>query len=238
MVARGIGASSLHGLLDLSRFPQPGARVVPGREARHLLSWGAWCVAAFGSEWYPRNMYNQSGNSSEYQQHMSTFGDPFGDWPYDKFLTGANDKSGKLAQFAPKLKSEGGAWDPDEWAQMFLDAGAKFAGPVVEHHDGFSMWDSKVNEWNSVAMGPKLDLGKLQTDAIRKKGLKLIMSHHTAYNFTGYYQWAPMGATDSLKKLYGQLPNATEQTLRLDKLKEIIDHEPALSLSRLLGMCY
>jgi alpha-L-fucosidase len=185
--------------------------------------WGAWCVAAFGSEWYPRNMYNQSGNSSEYQHHMSTFGDPFGDWPYDKFLTGANDKSGKLAQFAPKLKSEGGAWDPDEWAQMFLDAGAKFAGPVAEHHDGFSMWDSKVNEWNSVAMGPKLDLGKLQTDAIRKRGMKLIMSHHTAYNFTGYYQWAPAGATDSLKKLYGQLPNATEQTLWLNKLKEIID---------------
>jgi alpha-L-fucosidase len=185
--------------------------------------WGAWCVAAFGSEWYPRNMYNKSGNSSEYQHHMSTFGDPFGDWPYDKFLTGANDKSGKLAQFAPKLKSDGGAWDPDEWAQMFLDAGAKYAGPVAEHHDGFSMWDSKVNEWNSVAMGPKLNLGKLQADAIRKKGMKLIMSHHTAYNFTGYYQWAPAGANDSLKKLYGQLPSATEQTLWLNKLKEIID---------------
>jgi MYXO-CTERM domain-containing protein len=49
------------------------------------------------------------------------------------------------------------------------------------------------------------------------------MSHHTAYNFTGYYQWAPTGTTDSLKKLYGQLPSATEQTLWLDKLKEIID---------------
>jgi alpha-L-fucosidase len=185
--------------------------------------WGAWCVAAFGSEWYPRNMYNKSGNSSEYQHHLSTFGDPFGNWPYDKFLTGANDKNGKLAQFAPKLKSEGGAWEPDEWAQMFLDAGARYAGPVAEHHDGFSMWDSKVNEWNSVALGPKLNLGKLQADAIRKKGMKLIMSHHTAYNFTGYYEWAPTGATDSLKKLYGQLPSATEQTLWLDKLKEIID---------------
>ena len=154
---------------------------------------------------------------------MSKYGDPFGNWPYDKFLTGANDKQGNWTQFAPKLKSDGGAWDPDEWAQMFADAGAKYAGPVAEHHDGFSMWDSKVNEWNAVATGPKLNLAKLHVEAIRKKGLKIIMSEHTAYNFTGYYQYAPAASTDTLKKLYGQLPNADEQTLWLNKHKEIID---------------
>ena len=159
--------------------------------------WGAWCVAAYGSEWYPRNMYNKG--SGEYNNQMSKYGDPFSDWPYDKFLTGANDKSGKFTQFAPKLKSDGGVWDPDEWAQMFADAGAKYAGPVAEHHDGFSMWDSKVNEWNAVTTGPKLNLAKLHVDAIRKKGLKIIMSEHTAYNFTGYYQYAPAASTDSLK---------------------------------------
>jgi len=183
--------------------------------------WGAWCVAAYGSEWYPRNMYNKG--SGENNNQMSKYGDPFADWPYDKFLTGANDKNGKFTQFAPKLKSDGGAWDPNEWAQLFADAGAKYAGPVAEHHDGFSMWDSKVNEWNAVTMGPKLNLAKLQVEAIRKKGLKIIMSEHTAYNFTGYYQYAPAASTDSLKKLYGQLPNAQEQTLWLNKHKEIID---------------
>jgi alpha-L-fucosidase len=183
--------------------------------------WGAWCVAAYGSEWYPRNMYNKG--SGEYNNQMSKYGDPFSDWPYDKFLTGGKDKAGNPVQFAPSLKSAGGAWDPDEWAQMFADAGAKYAGPVAEHHDGFSMWDSKVNEWNAVAMGPKLNLAKLHVEAIRKKGLKIIMSEHTAYNFTGYYQWAPTGSTDSFKKLYGQLPKAQEETLWLGKHKEIID---------------
>jgi alpha-L-fucosidase len=183
--------------------------------------WGAWCVAAYGSEWYPRNMYHKG--SGEYNNQMSKYGDPFGDWPYDKFLTGQNDKNGNLAEFAPKLKSAGGSWDPDEWAQMFADAGAKYAGPVAEHHDGFSMWDSKVNEWNSVAMGPKLNLAKYHADAIRKKGLKLIMSQHTAFNVNGYYDQAPTATTDSLKKLYGQLPKAQEETLWLNKLKEIID---------------
>ena len=186
--------------------------------------WGAFGTAMFGSEWYPRNMFNKAGNSTEYQHHVATYGDPYGDWGYDKFLTGANDKSGKFTQFAPKLVSAGGAWDPDAWAQMFQDAGARFAGPVAEHHDGYSMWDSKVNEWNSVAMGPKLNLAKLHADAIRKKGLRVFMSLHTEWNFGGYWAYGTPTTTDpSLQKLYGQLPNATEQTLWLNKLKEVID---------------
>jgi alpha-L-fucosidase len=59
-------------------------------------------------------------------------------------------------QWAPKLKSDGGTWDPNEWAQMLVDAGARFAGPVGEYHDGVSNWDSKTNEWNATAVGPKL----------------------------------------------------------------------------------
>ncbi len=185
--------------------------------------WGAFGVAEFGSEWYPRNMYNKGGNSAEYQHHMATYGDPFGNWPYDKFLTGANDKSGQLTIFAPKQVSDGGSWDPDAWAQLFVDSGARFAGPVAEHHDGFSMWDSQVNPWNSVAYGPKLNLGKIQADAMRRHGLKLLMSQHTAYNFTGYYQYAPAQTDPKMQQLYGQLPKAQEETIWLGKLKELID---------------
>ena len=184
--------------------------------------WGAFATAAYGSEWYPRNMYNRP-DSNEYKHHVQVYGDPFGDWPYNKFLTGANDKSGKVAQFAPKLKSDGGAWDPDEWGQLFIDAGARFAGPVGEHHDGFSNWDSKINEWNAVAMGPKLNLVKLQADAFRKKGLKFLISMHHTFHFTGYYGYAPKMTDPSLQKLFGQLSTATEQQIWSEKLKEIID---------------
>jgi alpha-L-fucosidase len=183
--------------------------------------WGAFSVPAFESEWYPRNMYNKGDGA--YNHHMSTYGDPFSSWPFNDFLTGANDKSGKFTQFAPKLVSSGGNWDPNAWAQIFADAGARFAGPVTEHHDGFSMWDSKVNAWNSVALGPKLNLAKLHADAIRSKGLKLLMSQHTAYNFTGYYQYAPAQNDASLQQLFGQLPKAQEETIWLGKLEEIID---------------
>jgi len=183
--------------------------------------WGAFSVAAYGSEWYPRNMFHSG--SPEYNHHLATFGDPYGNWPYHNFLNGANDKAGTFTKFAPKLKSDGGNFDPNEWAQLFLDAGAKMAGPVAEHHDGFSMWKSTCNEWNSVSKGPGLDLAAQFAAAYRAKGLKFLVSTHTAYNFTGYYQYVPAQTDPSLKKLYGQMAKADEEQLWLCEQKELID---------------
>ncbi|MFE3850224.1 alpha-L-fucosidase [Streptomyces griseorubiginosus] len=182
--------------------------------------WGAFSVPAYDSEWYPRNMY--SGGSNANKHHIATYGDP-SVWPFHNFIDGADDLAGNHVQFAPKLKSAGGAFDPDEWAQLFVDAGARFAGPVAEHHDGFSMWDSQVNEWNSVGKGPGLNLLRLFTDAIRAKNLKLLVAMHHAYHFNGYYEFVPAQTDPSLKKLYGQLGPAAENQLWYDKLKEVID---------------
>jgi len=182
--------------------------------------WGAFSVPAFVNEWYPRNMWNNG--SAENNHHKSVYGDP-SVWPYHNFINGARDRAGNFVQFAPKLVSAGGAFDPNAWAQLFADAGARFAGPVAEHHDGFSMWNSSVNEYNSVARGPRLGLLRLHADAIRGKGLKLLVAMHHAYNFTGYYQFVPAQSDPSLKKLYGQLGTAAESQLWYDKLREVID---------------
>src|SRR2546423_5288300 len=182
--------------------------------------WGAFSVPAYDSEWYPRNMYI-SGTAAQ-NHHVATYGDP-SVWPYSNFIDGGRDKAGNFVQFAPKLVSAGGAFDPDSWAQLFKDAGAKFAGPVAEHHDGFSMWDSQVNEWNSVNKGPHLNLLQIFNTAIRAKGLKLLVAMHHAYNFNGYYDHVPAQSDPSRQKLYGQLSTAAENQLWYDKLKEVID---------------
>ena len=182
--------------------------------------WGVWSVPAFGSEWYPRNMW--IGGSAENQHHLATFGS-LSAFPYHAFINGGRDRAGNLVQFAPRLRSAGGNFDPNEWAQLFADAGARFAGPVAEHHDGFSMWGSSVNEWNSVARGPRLDLLRLHADAIRSKGLKLLTALHHAFNFTGYYDHVPAQSDPSLRKLYGQLGATAQNQLWFDKLREVID---------------
>ncbi|WP_410616682.1 alpha-L-fucosidase [Amycolatopsis sp. lyj-109] len=188
--------------------------------------WGVFSVPAFGNEWYPRNMY--IGGSNENNHHQQVFGDPSA-WPYQNFINGARDKAGNWVQFAPKLKSAGGNFDPAEWAQLFADAGAKFAGPVAEHHDGYSMWNSTANEWNSVKTGPKLDLLRLHADAIRAKGLKLLAALHHAYHFTGYYDHVPNQPTESLRRLFGQNGRAAENQLWYDKLREVVDgYQPDL----------
>ena len=188
--------------------------------------WGVFSVPAFASEWYPRNMHIPG--SAENNHHISVFGDP-SVWPFHNFINGARDRAGNWVQFAPRLRSAGGNFDPNEWAQLFADAGAKFAGPVAEHHDGYSMWNSTVNEWNSVRTGPGLDLVRLHADAIRAKGLKFMVSLHHAYNFTGYYDRVAAQPTTSLRKLYGQLGAAAENQLWYDKLREVIDgYQPDL----------
>jgi hypothetical protein len=45
--------------------------------------WGVYSVPAFGSEWYPRNMY-MKGNKV-YKHHVKTWGDP-AEFPYTKFV--------------------------------------------------------------------------------------------------------------------------------------------------------
>jgi alpha-L-fucosidase len=188
--------------------------------------WGVYSVPAFSNEWYPRNMYNPG--SAENQHHIATYGDP-SVWPYQNFILGANDKSGRFVQFAPKLTSQGGKWDPNAWATLFKNAGARFAGPVAEHHDGYSMWNSASNPWNAVQTGPKLDLVAQHAQAIRGQGLKFMASLHHAYHFNGYYQYVPYQSDPKLRILFGQQGSAPENLLWYDKLIEVIDgYQPDL----------
>jgi alpha-L-fucosidase len=80
-------------------------------------------------------------------------------------------------------------FDPEEWAELFKAAGARFAGPVAEHHDGFSMWDSQVNEWNAARMGPKRDVvGELEK-AIRGQGMRFMVALHHFEQWWFYPHW-------------------------------------------------
>jgi alpha-L-fucosidase len=125
--------------------------------------WGVYSVPAFGTEWYPRWMHFE--NRDEYRHHLATYGHP------SQF--GYHD-------FVPMFKAE--HFDAEAWATLFEKAGAKFAGPVAEHHDGFSMWASKVNPWNAADMGPRRDItGELAT-AIRAHNMRLITTFHHARN--------------------------------------------------------
>jgi alpha-L-fucosidase len=64
-------------------------------------------------------------------------------------------------------------YDPTAWAQLFADAGARYMVITAKHHDGFTMYDSKVSDWNAVkASAAGRDLLQPLADAVRAKGIK------------------------------------------------------------------
>ena len=130
-----------------------------------FIHWGVYSVPAFGSEWYPRDMYREG--SDEYKHHLSTYGN------LDKF--GYKD-------FIPMFRAE--RFDPNAWASLFKEAGAQYVVPVFEHHDGFAMYDSGLSDWTAAKMGPKRDLVGDLSKAVRAQGLHLGASfHRVEHNF-------------------------------------------------------
>ena len=130
-----------------------------------FIHWGAYSVPAFGSEWYPRAMYEVG--SPEYKHHIATYG-PQNNFGYKDFI--------------PMFKAE--HFDAAAWAQLFKKSGAKYVVPVAEHHDGFAMYDSGLSDWTVAKMGPHRDTTGELAKAVRAEGLHFgVSSHRVEHNF-------------------------------------------------------
>lgn len=65
-------------------------------------------------------------------------------------------------------------WQPQEWAKMFKDAGARYVMLVTKHHDGYSLFaDPFSPQWNSTVSGPRRDIVAELTKAVRQAGLRM-----------------------------------------------------------------
>lgn len=124
-----------------------------------FFHWGPYCVPAYQNEWYSRNMY--ATGLQQNLHHVETYGE------LSKF--GYKD-------FYPEMT--GAKFDPQEWADLVKKSGARYAGPVTEHADNFSMWDSQVNSVNSVNYGPHRDVVGECFQAFRKEGIRTLATFH------------------------------------------------------------
>ena len=65
-------------------------------------------------------------------------------------------------------------FDPVEWVSMVKEAGMKYITITSRHHDGFSMFDTKMSDYNIVQKTPYgKDIIKLLAAECRKQGIKL-----------------------------------------------------------------
>ena len=65
-------------------------------------------------------------------------------------------------------------YDPEQWVKMAKEAGMKYITITSRHHDGFSMFDSKITDYTIVKKTPyQKDILKPLAAACRKEGIKL-----------------------------------------------------------------
>lgn len=140
------------------------------------MHWGINSIPGYDGH-YGRWMYwNQEPDSSlrkykilgfrkhapkVYKYHVEHFGHP------SKF--GYKD-------FIPMWKAT--RFNADSLAAFYKEVGAKFIGVMAVHHDNFDLYDSSYQPWNSVNMGPKLDIVKAWQKACEKVGVHFAVTSH------------------------------------------------------------
>ncbi|MBL0745801.1 alpha-L-fucosidase [Chryseolinea lacunae] len=184
------------------------------------FNWGVYSVPEKFSEWYPRQMYDV--NDPAFQYHKETYGDQskFGYHDFVPMFTGKN-------------------FDASHWAHLTKLSGAHFGGIVAEHHDGYSMWKSSINPWNSFDTGPHKDIAGLVKNEMTKLGIKFFVSFHHARNlqrnsssendgnYDSHFIYNPKWHTSStdprLRLLYGNITKNEFYYRWAEKLHEVVD---------------
>ncbi len=147
-----------------------------------FIHWGVYSVPAYCakgnySEWYQNTL--TGGDSATTQYHRKKFGDRT---YYD---------------LAKDFKAE--LFNPDEWAKLFEQSGAKYIVLTSKHHDGYALWPSKEASrdrgfaWNAAEVGPHRDLLGDLFKAVRKTSV------HAGMYYSLYEWYNPIWLSDRSK---------------------------------------
>jgi len=130
-----------------------------------FICWGLYSVPAWTppgryAEWYQYWLQQKSFDGQVHDFHVKTYGEDFA-----------------FKDFAPQFKAE--LWDPNAWADLLAEAGAKYIVFTTKHHSGYTMWPSQEAEqtyginYNPVKVGPKRDIVGELSAAVRRKQIRV-----------------------------------------------------------------
>jgi alpha-L-fucosidase len=147
-----------------------------------FIHWGVYSVPAYCTkgnyaEWYQYGL--QTGDTSRISYHKAKFGNL------------------SYYQLAGQFKAE--LFNPDEWARLFEQSGAKYIVLTSKHHDGYCLWPSREADrnwgfpWNATEVGPKRDLIGDLFKAVRKTTV------HAGMYYSLYEWFNPLWKADHKK---------------------------------------
>ncbi len=117
-------------------------------------NWAKWFANNPYAEWY-MNSYQIEGSPTQ-EYHHKTYG---ADFDYRDFA----------ANFNQAVKG----WNPDEWATLFKQVGARYVVLTTKHHDGFLLWPSETpNPFIANYQAERDLVGELST-AVRNQGMTM-----------------------------------------------------------------
>lgn len=94
------------------------------------------------------------------------------EWVMDKLDIPVKEYEQFAGQFNPVK------FNADEWVSIAKNAGMKYIVITSKHHDGFSLWDSDVTDYDIMDASPfKRDILAELAEACRKQGIKLCFYH-------------------------------------------------------------
>lgn len=176
--------------------------------------------------WGPYSAIGHRKGGRGYAEHVPKmiYEDSTYYYPYLRERWGAAPPDLGYKDIIPEFKAEN--WDPDEWAALFAEVGAKYVVLTAEHHDGWANWDSDITPWNAVDMGPKRDLVGDLGVAVRKHGLKYAPSYHrerhTSFFTTEKYKVEAKARPDILEEIK-RMPEAESLYGPFGFSKEAVD---------------
>ncbi len=116
-------------------------------------------------EWYLNSLRIPDSPTQKY--HKETYGEKVS---YD--------------DFAPKFNEAIQKWNPNDMAELFKKAGAKYMVLVSKHHDGFLLWPSKFPNPKKQNYVASRDIVGELTQAVRKQGLEV------GLYYSGTFDWS------------------------------------------------
>jgi len=112
-------------------------------------------------------------------------------------------------------------FDPRQWAKLFKETGAKYVVIVSKHHDGFSMFDSALTDYDCMSTPARRDFVGELVKAFREEGLRVMFYyslcdwHHPQYLPKPSYIQDPPGQQRDFNRylefMFGQIRELCEK---------------------------
>ncbi len=152
------------------------------------VDWSKWFYQNPYAEWYLNSL--RLDGSATAKHHAETYGAGF-------------DYYG----FAKTFETMNQTWRPEQWAQLFRQTGAGYVVLTTKHHDGYTLWPSRVANPRRPSGGiqSRRDLVGELTAAVRKEGMKMGLYYSGGLDWT--FESRPVA---SLKDLRATIPQTEE----------------------------